>query len=120
MKLIPDKLNASLHKVLFGNLSSESLSKLGGVRSKLIGLLLFIGSISFGIAIATPLIKITTFYTFSDDVSILSGVIDLFNGQENVLAFIIFSISVVAPFVKIGMALNVWRRVPVNSEGFSQ
>ena len=120
MKPNPDKLTADLDKVKFGNLASDSLSKIGGVRSKLIGLLLFAGSISFGIAVATPVINITTFYIFSDKVSIFSGVLDLLNGQEYVLAFIVFSISVVAPIVKIVMALNVWRRVPVNSEEFAR
>ncbi len=120
MKPIPDKLTADLDKVLFGNLSSDSLSKAGGVRTKLIGVLLFIGAISFGIAIVMPLVKITSFYIFSDKVSIYSGVLDLLNSQEYILAVVMFSISVVAPFAKIGMALNVWRRVPVNSEEFSR
>lgn len=69
--------------------------------------ILFLASLSFGLGVALPLLRVDRLYFFSEEPSLGGIVVGLWNSGDIVLAAIVALFSMAFPVAKLAL-LNVW------------
>jgi len=78
------------------------------VQGALVNLLLLVALVLLGYGLQAPILTLEQFYIFSNTVSLLSAVEQLWQQQEIGLFLLIGGFSVVFPVLKIMMLLIIW------------
>lgn len=107
-------------RLIFGKKSVGSISSIKESSSNLIGLLLVVSFFSLLLGIYLPLFSTSKLFIFTSNISIFSGIIDLWKGGEYLLAIVVFLFSMAFPILKIHLAFKVWRTIPVNSNKYTR
>lgn len=98
-----------LKNALLNKRPDDALSRQAAGLDRLITPGLLAATALLGAGLVLPVMTVSKFFVFSDEVSIWTAITDLYNGDELFLALVVMVFSVIFPFAKISIAYGLWR-----------
>ena len=109
-----------IERLLVGRPERNGLGQHARGFDKLTGLLINAAAALLGAGLTLPVIRVDTFYIFTDQYSLLQAILELYGAGEYLLTFIVAVFTIVFPTYKIATSFDLWYKTDVSSPLFER